>query len=77
MRARTDTGLYILTDIAQADQSFNNFIFLSDTVCMALFSGNVKAKKRPAVEEDGYMGDVTPRYATQYDAKVAKVKSGG
>jgi hypothetical protein len=30
-----------------------------------------------AVEEDGYMRDVTPRYAKQYSAKVAKVQSGG
>ncbi|KAI0301205.1 hypothetical protein B0F90DRAFT_1628752 [Multifurca ochricompacta] len=30
-----------------------------------------------AVEEDGYMRDVTPRYARQYSAKVAKVQSGG
>ena len=30
-----------------------------------------------AIEEDGYMRDVTPRYAKQYSAKVAKVQSGG
>ncbi|KAI9443537.1 Rad4-domain-containing protein [Lactarius indigo] len=30
-----------------------------------------------AVEEDGYMRDVTPRYAKQYSAKVTKVQSGG
>ncbi len=30
-----------------------------------------------AVEEDGYMRDVTPRYAKQYSAKVAKAQSGG
>jgi xeroderma pigmentosum group C-complementing protein len=30
-----------------------------------------------AVEEDGYMRDVTPRYAKQYSAKVSKVQSGG
>ena len=30
-----------------------------------------------AVEEDGYMRDVTPRYAKQYSAKVAKMQSGG
>jgi xeroderma pigmentosum group C-complementing protein len=30
-----------------------------------------------AVEEDGYMRDVTPRYARQYSAKVSKVQSGG
>ncbi|KAI0248652.1 hypothetical protein BJV78DRAFT_1131036 [Lactifluus subvellereus] len=30
-----------------------------------------------AVEEDGYMRDVTPRYAKQYSTKVAKVQSGG
>jgi len=29
------------------------------------------------VEEDGYMRDVTPRYARQYSAKVAKAQSGG
>jgi hypothetical protein len=30
-----------------------------------------------AVEEDGYMRDVTPRYAKQYSAKVTKAQSGG
>jgi xeroderma pigmentosum group C-complementing protein len=30
-----------------------------------------------AVEEDGYMRDVTARYAKQYSAKVSKVQSGG
>jgi xeroderma pigmentosum group C-complementing protein len=30
-----------------------------------------------AVEEDGYMRDVTPRYAKQYSAKVSKMQSGG
>ncbi|KAI9443725.1 hypothetical protein F5148DRAFT_784537 [Russula earlei] len=30
-----------------------------------------------AIEEDGYMRDVTPRYAKQYSAKVAKAQSGG
>ncbi|KAH9985042.1 hypothetical protein BJV74DRAFT_946268 [Russula compacta] len=30
-----------------------------------------------AVEEDGYMRDVTPRYAKEYSAKVAKAQSGG
>ena len=30
-----------------------------------------------AVEEDGYMRDVTLRYAKQYSAKVAKAQSGG
>jgi xeroderma pigmentosum group C-complementing protein len=30
-----------------------------------------------AVEEDGYMRDVTPRYAKQYSAKVAKAQAGG
>ncbi|KAI0288071.1 hypothetical protein BC826DRAFT_1107975 [Russula brevipes] len=30
-----------------------------------------------AVEEDGYMRDVTPRYAKQYSAKVSKAQSGG
>ncbi|KAI0269961.1 hypothetical protein BC834DRAFT_579661 [Gloeopeniophorella convolvens] len=30
-----------------------------------------------AVEEDGYVRDVTPRYAKQYSAKVAKAQSGG
>lgn len=30
-----------------------------------------------ALEEDGYMRDVTPRYAKQYSAKVTKAQSGG
>jgi xeroderma pigmentosum group C-complementing protein len=30
-----------------------------------------------AIEEDGYMRDVTPRYAKQYSAKVSKAQSGG
>jgi len=44
-----------------ADQPFNNFIFLGRS-SWHYFPGNVKAKKRPAVEEDGYTCDVTPRY---------------
>lgn len=30
-----------------------------------------------AFEEDGYARDVTPRYARDYGAKVAKVQGGG
>lgn len=30
-----------------------------------------------AFEEDGYARDVTPRYAREYGAKVAKVQQGG
>jgi xeroderma pigmentosum group C-complementing protein len=30
-----------------------------------------------AVEDDGYMRDVTPRYAKQYSSKISKVQSGG
>ena len=45
-----------------ADQPFNNFIFLGRS-SWHYFPGNVKAKKRPAVEEDGCTCDVTPRYA--------------
>lgn len=30
-----------------------------------------------ALEEDGYARDVTPRYATEYGAKVSKMRQGG